>query len=166
MNAITLLKDDHRRVKALFRQFDRTPVSQPRRRKQLVGEFTKELVIHSSIEEQVFYPKARERAQKAGDVVLESLEEHHVVDWTLSELEKMEPSDERYNAKVKVLMEMVKHHMEEEEGELFPKVAGVLDRKELNDLGAELDRARRVAPRRVDPMAPDTPTRKGGGRKK
>ena len=77
---------------------------------------------HAAIEEQVFYPEVRRAVSSLGDEVLEALEEHHVVKWTLSELEGMTPEDERFQAKVTVLMENVRHHVREEERDLFPQV--------------------------------------------
>jgi len=68
----------------------------------------------------VFYPAIRKQVQDIDDTVLESLEEHHIVKWTLSELEDLSPDAERFDAKVTVLIESVRHHVEEEEGEMFP----------------------------------------------
>lgn len=157
MNAITLLKDDHRRVKQLFREYERLGPRAKRSRQRIAQEFGRELAVHSNIEEVVFYPQVRARIQRAEDEVLEGLEEHHIVKWTLSELEKMDPDDERFDAKVRVLMESVRHHIDEEENELFPQVRRALSRAELNQLGEELEEAKSVAPTRPHPRAPDEP---------
>ena len=77
--------------------------------------------------------------------------------WTLSELEKMDPEDERFDAKVAVLIESVRHHMEEEEGEMFPKVRAAVSRRRLADLGELMDRAKLAAPKRPHPRSPDEP---------
>jgi hypothetical protein len=101
--------------------------------------------------------KGTRTGEKAADAVLESLEEHHLVKWTLSELEKMDPSDERYDAKVKVMMESVEHHVEEEEGELFPAVRKLLGEELLEELGERMAKAKKLAPTRPHPRAPDSP---------
>jgi hemerythrin-like domain-containing protein len=157
MNAIALLKADHRRLKELFRSYEQLGERAHRSRQRVVEQISQELAVHSNIEETVFYPQVRQLVPKTEDEVLESLEEHHIVKWTLSELEKMHPGDERYNAKVTVLMENVRHHILEEEHEFFPQVARTLSRAELEQIGDELEAARAVAPTRPHPRAPDEP---------
>ncbi len=105
----------------------------------------------------MFYPAVREAVSDARGLVLESLEEHHIVKWVLSELEGMEPGDERFEAKVTVLIENVRHHVKEEEGDLFPKVRKALGRKALAEIGEQLATAKKVAPTRPHPRMPDTP---------
>lgn len=90
-------------------------------------------------------------------MVLESLEEHHIVKWVLSELASMEPTDERYDAKVTVLIENVRHHVKEEEQELFPKIRGSLSEEHLARVGEQLEAAKNIAPTRPHPRSPDTP---------
>ena len=92
-----------------------------------VGKIIVALSQHAVIEEQVFYPGVPARMTNLNEDVLEALEEHHVVKWTLSELEKMTSEDERYEAKVTVLMESVRHHVKEEEKGLFPQVRKALE---------------------------------------
>jgi len=157
MDAITLLKEDHRTVKALFRKFEQAGDRAFATKRKLVDKITEELSVHAAIEEQVFYPAVRHAIEATEDDVLESLEEHHIVKWTLSELEKMDPKDERFDAKVTVLIESVEHHMNEEEGEMFPKVRKALSRTQLNDLGDLMERAKLAAPKRPHPRAPDEP---------
>ena len=89
---------------------------------------------------------------------MESLEEHHIVKWVLSELDGMDPGAERFDAKVTVLIENVRHHVEEEEGEFFPKVRDELGRKALGDLGEALEKAKSTAPTHPHPRSPDTPS--------
>src|SRR3712207_3009561 len=84
-------------------------------------------------------------------------EEHHVVKWLLSELEGMAPDAERFEAKVTVLMENIRHHVEEEESDLFPKVRTALGRKALGDMGEAMERAKAIAPTHPHPRSPDTP---------
>jgi hemerythrin superfamily protein len=156
-DAVTVLTDDHREVEELFARFEKTGDGAHKRRQQLVQRMTEALSVHASIEEEVFYPAIRQRIDDAGDDVLEALEEHHLVKLTLAELEMLDPAHERYGAKVTVLIENVRHHVEEEEGQLFPTVRKALDAAMLRDLGDELVAAKRTAPTRPHPEAPDTP---------
>jgi hemerythrin superfamily protein len=89
MDAITLLKGDHKTVERLFKRFEKATKSGGESREAIVAEIIKELSVHAAIEEQVFYPSVRAEVDEADDTVLEALEEHHIVKWTLSELEGM-----------------------------------------------------------------------------
>jgi hemerythrin superfamily protein len=157
MDAITLLKNDHKAVKRLFRRFEKLGANAVKSRRALVDQMIQELSVHAAIEEQLFYPAVREAVPDAEDQVLESLEEHHVVKWTLSELEHMKGDEERFEAKVTVLIESVEHHAQEEEEELFPEVRRAMGRKPLAELGAAMEKAKRTAPTRPHPRAPDSP---------
>ena len=157
MDAITLLKQDHKAVEDLFKKFEKAGPNAKKSKAQLVEKIVKELAIHAAIEEQVFYPAIREAVPDTESTVLESLEEHHIVKWVLSELEGMGPDDERFEAKVTVLMENVRHHVEEEEQELFPEVRKAIGRKAMNDLGDALELAKKGAPTRPHPRSPDEP---------
>jgi hemerythrin superfamily protein len=157
MDAITLLKQDHKKVKGLFQQFDKAGDNAYEKKRQIVEQVIEELSVHASIEEQLFYPAARAAVHEAEDDVLESLEEHHIVKWVLSELDGMDPKAERYDAKVTVLKENVLHHAEEEEAELFPKVRAAMGRKDLQALGEKMEKAKDVAPTKPHPRSPDSP---------
>jgi hemerythrin superfamily protein len=165
MDAIAVLKRDHEEVERLFRQFEKLTERAHRSKQKIVMKIIRELAIHAAVEEMLFYPAVRTAAMKANvralkeaaDTVLESLEEHHVVKWTLSELEKMKPEDERYDAKVQVLMESVRHHVEEEQEELFPKARRLLGDDLLFELGDRIEKAKKIAPTRPHPRAPDEP---------
>ena len=151
MDAIVLLKDDHKTVEKLFKQFEKAGEDATQEKRRLVDTIIQELVTHAYIEEQIFYPAAREAAPDTKDHVLESVEEHHVVVWMLAELMKLDASDERFDAKVSVLMENVRHHVEEEEKEWFPQVRKAMGRKRLVELGEQLEKAKADAP--SDPLA-------------
>jgi hemerythrin superfamily protein len=158
MNAITLLKQDHQNVDALFKRFEQLGKdASGDEKRQIVDKVIEQLSVHAAIEEQLFYPAVRECSPDITDVVLEGLEEHHVVKWTLSELEKMSPTDERFDAKVRVLIEAVRHHVEEEENDMFPKIRDAVTVERLNDLGEALEAAKEAAPTRPHPRQPDTP---------
>lgn len=158
-DAITSLRDDHKRVEKLFKAYEKLEKNDARatEKRQVVGEIIRELSVHAAAEEQVFYPAVRKSVEEAEDVVLEGLEEHHIVKWTLSELEGMNGDEERFDAKVKVLMESVRHHVEEEESEMFPKVREALGRKALVELYETMEAARNELPETPQPKAPDEP---------
>jgi hemerythrin superfamily protein len=151
MDAITLLKNDHKTVQKLFREFEKTGDRAVKTRRRLVDQMIKELTVHACIEEQLFYPAARKAAPDTKDHVLESVEEHHVVVWMLSELAGMDAADERFTAKVTVLIENVRHHVEEEEQDWFPLLRKAMGRKVLQQLGEEMAAAKANAP--TDPLS-------------
>ncbi|MCA1692969.1 MAG: hemerythrin domain-containing protein [Acidimicrobiales bacterium] len=157
MDAITLLKQDHKTVEGLFKKFEKAGDNAYVTKRKLAEEIIEELSVHASIEEQVFYPAIRKAVPDTEDTVLESLEEHHIVKWVASELDSMEPDHERFTAKMTVLIENVRHHVEEEETELFPEVRKNMGRKVLGEIGQQMEEAKKVAPTRPHPKAPDTP---------
>jgi hemerythrin superfamily protein len=154
------LKSEHRDVEDLFKKFEQLGDGAHKSREATVGKIIEALSKHAAIEEEILYPEIRERVEKGGDdddMVLEALEEHHVAKATLAEIERLPSEDERFKAKVTVLMESVRHHVEEEEDELFPKVRDMFSKSELDEMGARLKAARQSAPSRPHPMAPDEP---------
>ncbi|WP_030840289.1 hemerythrin domain-containing protein [Streptomyces sp. NRRL F-4474] len=151
MDAIVLLRDDHKTVEKLFKQFERTGDEDTDERRRIADQVVEELTVHAWIEEQIFYPAAREAAPDTTDHILESIEEHHAVVWMLSELKGMDAADERFKAKMSVLMENVRHHVEEEEKEWFPDVRKAMGRNRLTELGERLEAEKQQAPR--DPLA-------------
>ncbi|GAC1442237.1 MAG: hemerythrin domain-containing protein [Mycobacteriales bacterium] len=156
-DAIVLLKNDHKTVEKLFKQFEKLGDGAHKTKRKVVDDIITELSVHAAIEEQHFYPTIREKAPDIADDVLEGLEEHHIVKWTLSELEDLAPDAERFEAKVKVLIESVRHHVDEEETEMFPKVRAALGRRELTELGDLMEKSKAISPKRPHPKAPDTP---------
>jgi len=151
MDAIVLLKNDHKTVEQLFKQFENAGDNATKTKQKLVQSIIEELTTHAYIEEEIFYPAARESVPETEHHVLESVEEHHVVVWMLSELVSLDPEDERFDAKVSVLIENVRHHVEEEEDEWFPQVRKALGRNRLTELGEQMEKAKPDAPR--DPLA-------------
>ena len=137
MQATALLKKQHREVLALFKRAIKT--EDPKAAKALVEETASHLRVHSQIEEEIFYPAVRgTEAAKADDMILEALEEHHVVDLVLDELPTVNPAAESYRAKVTVLKELVEHHAQEEEEEMFPFAEKNLGQETLAELGKEM----------------------------
>ena len=157
MDAITLLKEDHKTVEKLFKRYEKAGDRAFVEKREIVDRIIEELSKHAAIEEQLFYPVTRATVEEVEEVALESLEEHHIVKWVLSELETMQPDEERFDAKVTVLMENVRHHVEEEENDLFPMMRETFGRNDMSDLGAALDEARSTAPTRPHPASPDAP---------
>jgi hemerythrin-like domain-containing protein len=156
-DAIALLKQDHREVDDLFERFERAGDGAHRQKRKLVDQMIEALSRHASIEERVLYPWAREYIEDEDDAVLEALEEHHVVKWLLWELEDLDPRDERFDAKVAVMAENVRHHVKEEEEELFSDLRDVATRAELLELAERLREAKQDAPTRPHPRDADAP---------
>jgi hemerythrin superfamily protein len=156
-DAIVLLKNDHKEVERLFKQYEKLGDSAYVTKRKIVDQIIEKLAKHAAIEEQHFYPAVREAADDIEDAVLEGLEEHHIVKWTLSELEDLPAEHERFHAKVTVLIESVRHHVEEEEQDMFPEVRSAMGRKALAELGDVLEQAQAAAPIHPYPELPDTP---------
>ncbi len=145
-DAIVLLKNDHKEVKALFRDFQQPGVT-PARKGKLVSKIIELLTVHTYIENEVMYPQVRQLLPELEADILESYEEHHVADVLIMELMVMSPEDERFDAKATVLIENVSHHIDEEEQDWFPKVRAGLGRKQLQDVGAAMLEMKKTAPR-------------------
>ena len=145
-DAIVILKDDHKEVRALFREFEKSTTTKARKG-TIVKKVIELLTVHTYIENEVMYPEVRRLLPQLEDDVLESYEEHHVADVLVMELAALKPGDERFEAKTTVLIENVRHHMDEEEQYWFPKVREGMGRKALQDLGAEMLESTKKAPR-------------------
>ncbi len=156
-DAVAYLKAQHREVESLFKRFSQTGERAYKTRRRLVDQMIVALSHHAFIEEHVLYPAARDEVDSAHEEVLEALEEHHIVKWQLKELDGLDPADERFGAKVNVMMENVRHHVREEEGELFPLLRTVLGRRRLMELGDELRAVQSDAPDKPHPRWPDEP---------
>ena len=136
-DAITLLKQDHEKVRGLLDQLESASGT---RRAKLLTKVEQELKIHTQVEEEIFYPAYRDAARKKEDKKLyfEAMQEHHVVDLVIPEMNDGEAPEE-LKAKAKVLKELVEHHADEEEKEMFPRARKVLDREELRELGDRIE---------------------------
>ncbi|MEO7059069.1 MAG: hemerythrin domain-containing protein [Lapillicoccus sp.] len=150
-DAIVLLRNDHKEVRALFREFQ-APKTTDARKGAIVTKVIELLTVHTYIENEVMYPQVRTLLPELEEDVLESYEEHHVADVLVMELMALKPGDERFEAKTTVLIENVTHHMDEEEQDWFPKVRAGLGRAKLQALGEELLAAKKNAPH--SPAAP------------
>ena len=141
MNAFTLLKADHKKVAGLLEKIDETTERAVKTREELFTQLKTELDIHARIEETIFYP-VLEEADETRDITLEAFEEHKVVKTLLGELETLGKDQEEWTAKFTVLKENIEHHVEEEEGEMFPKARKVLSEAEAEELGTRLEEAK------------------------
>jgi hemerythrin superfamily protein len=149
-----MLKQDHKEVKKLFKQFQQAGEDATAEKGRLVEAILEALTVHTYLENECMYPEVRRLLPDLEQDVLESYEEHHVADVLCAELAAMSPEDEHFDAKTTVLIESVTHHIEEEEQDWFPKVRAGLGRKQLQDLGARMAELRPKAPRRPsDPAA-------------
>jgi hemerythrin superfamily protein len=121
MSAIELLEHDHREVEAYFEEFE--DLEDEAAKSELAQKICMALTVHMQIEEEIFYPQAR-KATKDDDLLDEAVVEHAGAKNLIAEIEEMKPGEDLFDAKVKVLGEMIQHHVEEEEQELFPEVEG------------------------------------------
>ena len=148
MNAITMLTEDHREVKKLLDELEPTTERGVKTRHELFARIKASLSVHEAIEEEIFYPALREHP-KTKDIALEGYEEHNVVDSIMGELESLPVDDETWGAKAKVMIENLRHHIEEEEGEMFPMARKVFDADELTELGERMAARRATAEREL-----------------
>jgi hemerythrin-like domain-containing protein len=137
MKATEFLRKQHREVMKLFKEVEKTEA--PRERKRLMTDIANHLKVHTTIEEEIFYPAVKEiGTEKAEDMMLEAVEEHHVVDLVLEELPQVDPAADTFEAKMTVLKELIEHHVEEEEQDLFPRVEKKLGDEKLEQLGKQM----------------------------
>lgn len=138
LDAIAFLKQDHETVRKLLGQLENATGA---RRTKLLGQIAAELKTHTTIEEEIFYPAYRDAVRTKGDrkLFFEAVQEHHVVDLVLPETGEGDSPDE-LKAKAKVLKDLVEHHAEEEERQMFPRARKVMERDELRSLGEMMQR--------------------------
>ena len=135
MNAIKLLKQQHREVEALFKQLEKARSARPRRK--AFEQIADKLAVHATIEERHFYPGVKREATE--DILLEAVEEHLGVKRVIADMLDLDADDETFEAKAKVLKDLVEHHVEEEESTLFPKVQKIVDADALEAIGDEME---------------------------
>lgn len=153
-DGIVILKDDHKVMRQLFREFKGAGEKAFSKKEKLVQKIIEELTVHTFLENEFMYPEVRTLLPELEDHILESYEEHHIVDVLCLALYTMKPDAERFDAKMTVLMESVTDHMKEEEEDWFPKVRKGLTRAAIQDLGARMLEAKKTAPRTpTDPQA-------------
>ena len=142
MDAIKLLKADHVEMRDLLSELESTTSRGVKKRQQLIAEIEAKLKAHTTIEEEIFYPAFREAGEKSDDdkMYFEALEEHRAAgDLVLPDLVNTDPASEKFSGRAKVLKELVEHHADEEEKEMFPRAKKLLNRDELAELGERLE---------------------------
>ena len=131
-DAIALLKADHKKVSDMFEQYEKLGDRAKVAKLKLARKICAELKVHTTIEEEILYPAARAFLPKQDDLLDEAQVEHNGAKQLISELDAMQPDDDLFDAKVKVLSEYIKHHVKEEHEEMFPKLRKTeLDLQEL-----------------------------------
>ena len=130
VDAITLLTEDHENVKSMFEQYEGLGERAHASKKKLATQICTELTKHATAEEEIFYPAVRAAGKDKEDMVDEATVEHSSAKDLIAQILEMEPTEELFDAKVKVLSELIEHHVQEEEGEMFPKA---------RDAGLDLD---------------------------
>lgn len=157
MNALELLKTHHREVKHLFEEYEKLGEKDVEMKETLFVEIADALAAHAAIEERFFYPSVN--ADDTEELLHEALEEHLGAKRFIADLLELQGGDALFDAKMKVLKEQIEHHVEEEEGELFPKVRRLMDKESLETLGdimeQEYDELREGEPRKVVPSETD-----------
>ena len=166
MNAIDLLEGDHRTLKGVMEEIEATTERAIKTRPELFRKFRVLLSTHEVIEETIFYPALKEHP-KAREIVLEGYEEHHVVDEVMDEIKDVPVDDETWHAKAKVMIENVRHHMQEEEQEMFPQARAAFNREELEQLGERMEKRKKDAmveqEAAIDEEMGSSPAKVGGG---
>jgi iron-sulfur cluster repair protein YtfE (RIC family) len=142
-------------VEELFRAFEKAGPTARKTKQRLVNQMVEALSMHTSAEEELVYPVARAEASVATADVLDALEAHHILKWELLELTHTDVGDERFDAKVKLLIENVRRHVHEEERQLFPAMRRAMGRQRLVELGEAIDQAQQRLPTRPHPRLPE-----------
>jgi len=158
MSAIDMLSADHREVEDLFEEFE--SAKSPAKKREIFETIADKLAVHAAIEEKHFYPAAK--SEDTEELLLESVEEHLSVKRVIADLLKLDEADETFEAKVTVLKEQIEHHVEEEEGELFPQVEDSLDETTLEALEQEMTATREELLAKGDPRK-NVPKETGSG---
>jgi len=135
MDCLDLLKEQHEEAKKLFAQLDKAEGAQAA---ELWSELSSKLSMHEELEETHLYPELKE-TRTTEEITLEAYQEHHVMDVLIEEICALKPSDEEFHPKVTVLQENTEHHIEEEEGELFPKVRKIWDKARREEVGRKME---------------------------
>lgn len=121
-DAVELLTSQHREVTAMFKEFEELSDRAKASKKKIADKICANLIMHAAIEEEIFYPAVRGKGKEAEEMVEEAIVEHAAAKDLITQIQEMDPDEELYDAKVKVLGEQIEHHVEEEEKEMFPKV--------------------------------------------
>jgi hemerythrin superfamily protein len=146
VDAIKLIKADHKTVEELFKKFEEAGSKAYKTKRRLADRVIKELSVHAAIEEQILYPTMRGIGGEFEEMVHEATVEHQEAKKALAALVSLSPEDPMLDAKMSALIGGVRHHAREEEEEMLPRLRQSLSRSELEDLGERLQQAKRGAP--------------------
>ncbi len=147
MDAITLLKNDHKLMRGLLDELEASTTRAVKKRSKLLADIEVNMKAHTAIEEEIFYPAFKAAGQKSDDdkMYFEALEEHRAAgDLVLPDLLGTDPASDQFSGRAKVLKELVEHHADEQEKEMFPRARKLLNRKELDELGASMEARKQV----------------------
>jgi len=138
-DAITLLKKDHEKVRGLLKKLESAAMRGDKNAETLLENIDREVKVHSQVEEEIFYPAFREaaRTKEQSKLFFEAKEEHHVVDMVMPEVSEFE-GNEDFAAKAKVLKDLIEHHADEEESEMFPAAKKLMGSDQLRELGRRI----------------------------
>ncbi|HEX2023026.1 MAG TPA: hemerythrin domain-containing protein [Candidatus Thermoplasmatota archaeon] len=151
MDAVEMLKQDHRLVEDLFRQWEQAPAGQPEARREIAERIVRELMVHERVEEEIFYPAFKKGAGEFGrEEVDHSKEEHLLVDSLLGQLEELDLEDPEFEATFLTLKENVMHHVEDEETKMFPVARQVMADK-LGPLADDMRQYKASLTRQTEP---------------
>ncbi len=157
-DGVQVLVSDHRTIENLFQQYEKADDAGEQTR--IVHQVIHELAVHGEIEELLFYPRLRSALPDGNDVAEEAIHEHVEIKQTLNELDKMSAEDDGFDQRMRELMAEVRHHVEEEETDIFPKIREAMPTEQLQRLGASLQGAKAIVPTRPHPSAPTGPVGK------
>ena len=149
MDALTLLRRDHSAVKALFNEFDRLGKTDHDKISELFAEIRRELQLHSTAEEQIFYPALKALNGAGPGLASQALEEHNEIDSLLIRLSRLRPGDKSFDENFETLMDTVDDHIEEEEGEIFQFAGENCSEQQLEDLGRQIEERRSFLDRQM-----------------
>ncbi|MCK2215734.1 hemerythrin domain-containing protein [Actinomadura sp. ATCC 31491] len=156
-DVISVLVTDHREVEQMFTELEGMRGAIGERPKLLAENVVIELVRHSVAEEEHLYPAVRQHVTGGDKIADHEIAEHAEAERTMKDLERLEPGDEEFWPTLDRLMTEIRHHVREEEDDLFPRLREACSQEELEELGAKVERAKKTAPTRPHPSAPDTP---------
>ena len=144
MDVLTLLKEDHDKIKKILSHIEATTERGVKTREEFFNKVKAELKVHEAIEEEILYPALKDHP-KAKDLVLEAYEEHNVVDTVMAEIDETPFDDETWGAKFTVMKENLEHHIEEEETDMFKKSRQIFSDDELEQMGKRMEDIRSLA---------------------
>jgi len=156
MDVIELLRADHAEVDELFRRFNLS--EKPETIEELTRQIVHDLSVHAAVEEQFVYPLIRAKVDDGGDRADEAIDEHQEAKRLLADLEKQEAGTAEHTATMERLIDAIRHHVEEEEGEVFPALQAAVGASTLDALGTVVQEAKKLVPTHPHPLVPGTAT--------